>query len=287
MNLSWKIGLMGFFWHFATQSSSSQQQVFSCPSPLTASVYGFRLTSFASHDEVITIPSRSDLKAAQGDAKDGSTSDAAEKSGATFTMPPLKPRGFAAPFLKTWAFVKLFMFSMDEFREYMAPKVETARARSRVAYLLLRMMLFLDSVFRGVAQVVFADNPISGMIIAGAMIGVNPWTGICALFGTLSSTFMGELLQLNYSKIRQGLFGAQSSHSGQCVVHNRTGLTIWSMPLQFLFSPQGYNGYLVGAGISVFIKSPWNWLLVILIVLFGGFSTILVRFSFTHTFSQY
>jgi urea transporter len=97
---------------------------------------------------------------------------------------------------------------MEEYRSWWVPQLEHSLHNSQqFLYLCIRIALFFDSVFRGVGQVVFADNPISGMIIAGVMIGVSPWTGICALFGTIASTFMAEVLHLDYTKIRQGLFG--------------------------------------------------------------------------------
>ncbi|UJR20485.1 hypothetical protein I4U23_023613 [Adineta vaga] len=68
-------------------------------------------------------------------------------------------------------------------------------------------LIFFDSVFRGISQVMFANNPLSGIIITiGLFIG-NWELALYALLGTTVSTFTAHVLGFNMSAIRSGLYG--------------------------------------------------------------------------------
>ena len=66
---------------------------------------------------------------------------------------------------------------------------------------------FVDWVLRGIGQVVFQNNPISGAVIL-AGIFYNSWIyGIACLFGTMISTATALLFKADRSLIKNGLFG--------------------------------------------------------------------------------
>ncbi|XP_047425493.1 urea transporter 2-like isoform X2 [Mugil cephalus] len=90
----------------------------------------------------------------------------------------------------------------------------------------------LDSLFRGVAQVMFVNNPLSGLLIAAGLFLQNPWWAVNGLLGTLVSTVSAMLLGQNREAIAAGL--------------------------------HGYNGTLVGMVTAVFsTKGNWYWWLLL------------------------
>jgi urea transporter len=66
---------------------------------------------------------------------------------------------------------------------------------------------FIDWVLRGIAQVVFQNNPVSGAVILAAIF-YNSWIyGITCLFGTMISTATALLFKADKGLIKDGLFG--------------------------------------------------------------------------------
>ncbi|XP_069780338.1 urea transporter 2-like isoform X2 [Narcine bancroftii] len=91
---------------------------------------------------------------------------------------------------------------------------------------------FLDWNLRGIAQVMFVNNSISGIIILAGLIMQNPWWALNAFVGNVLSTLAAVLLGQNRSKIATGL--------------------------------HGYNGNLVGLLLAVFSnKGDWYWWLLL------------------------
>uniref|UniRef100_A0A3P8U0P3 Urea transporter n=1 Tax=Amphiprion percula TaxID=161767 RepID=A0A3P8U0P3_AMPPE len=85
-----------------------------------------------------------------------------------------------------------------------------------------------DCVFRGVAQVMFVNNPLSGLLIVVGLFLQNPWWALNGLLGTLVSTVSAFMLGQNREAISVGFYG--------------------------------YNGTLVGILIAVFsAKGSWYW----------------------------
>lgn len=66
---------------------------------------------------------------------------------------------------------------------------------------------FVDWCLRGIGQVVFQNNPVSGLIILGALFFNSPIYGAIAVFGVVISTATAVLLQADKGLIRDGLFG--------------------------------------------------------------------------------
>ena len=66
---------------------------------------------------------------------------------------------------------------------------------------------FIDWVLRGIGQVVFQNNPLSGAVILSGIF-YNSWIyGTACLFGTMISTVTALLLKADKGMIKDGLFG--------------------------------------------------------------------------------
>ncbi|XP_053557033.1 urea transporter 1 isoform X1 [Bombina bombina] len=90
---------------------------------------------------------------------------------------------------------------------------------------------FIDWVLRGTSQVMFVNNPISGLIIVAGLFLQNRWWAITGCLGTIVSTLTALILSQDRSAIAAGL--------------------------------HGYNGILVGLLMAVFSsKSDWYWWLL-------------------------
>jgi urea transporter len=102
---------------------------------------------------------------------------------------------------------------------------------------------FVDSCLRGVGQVCFMNNPVTGLLILVAMFVAEPWLGFAGALGLVVSTGAALVIGMDRGAIRAGLFG--------------------------------FNGILVGAGLSLFLQPDWDLLVMVWIVLGAFLSTIL------------
>uniref|UniRef100_UPI0037E788AD urea transporter 2 isoform X1 n=2 Tax=Semicossyphus pulcher TaxID=241346 RepID=UPI0037E788AD len=94
------------------------------------------------------------------------------------------------------------------------------------------LLQLLDWVLRGAAQVMFVNNPLSGLIIFGGLILQNYWWALNGFVGTLFATISALILQQSRGAIAAGLYG--------------------------------YNGILVGLLMAVFSKAGnWYWWLLL------------------------
>lgn len=90
----------------------------------------------------------------------------------------------------------------------------------------------LDWVLRGVAQVMFVNNPVSGLLIATGLLLQNPWWALNGLVGTLVATLSALMFGYQREAVSAGL--------------------------------HGYNGTLVGMLMAVFsAKEAWYWWLLL------------------------
>ncbi|KAM8886112.1 urea transporter 2 [Spinachia spinachia] len=94
------------------------------------------------------------------------------------------------------------------------------------------LLQLLDWVLRGAAQVMFVNNPLSGLIIFAGLILQNYWWALNGFVGTLFATISALILRQNRGAIASGLYG--------------------------------YNGILVGLLMAVFSnKGNWYWWLLL------------------------
>lgn len=103
---------------------------------------------------------------------------------------------------------------------------------------------YIDYNLRGSGQVIFCNNPVSGLFILAAIFYGVPWLGVCATLGLVSATQTARFLGFNKGAIRAGLFG--------------------------------YNGVLVGAALGTFLADgSWSYSTAIAIAVMSAFSTVL------------
>ncbi|XP_005372916.1 PREDICTED: urea transporter 1 isoform X1 [Chinchilla lanigera] len=76
------------------------------------------------------------------------------------------------------------------------------------------VLQFIDWVLRGVSQVVFVSNPISGILIVLGLLVQNPWWALNGCVGTVVSTLTALLLSQDRSAIAAGLHGYNATLLG-------------------------------------------------------------------------
>ncbi|CAN8219945.1 unnamed protein product, partial [Coccothraustes coccothraustes] len=94
----------------------------------------------------------------------------------------------------------------------------------------------LDWVLRGISQVMFVNNPLTGLVILTGLLLQNPWWTLTGCVGTVVSTLTALILGQDRSAIAAGLYG--------------------------------YNGVLVGLLMAVFSADvDYNWWLLLPVAL--------------------
>ena len=104
-------------------------------------------------------------------------------------------------------------------------------------------LAFVDSCLRGIGQVCFMNNPITGLAILVGMFVAEAWLGFAGALGLVVSTLTAIFIGMDRGAIRAGLFG--------------------------------FNGVLVGAGFSLFLEPDWSGVVMIWIVVGAFFSTVI------------
>ncbi|XP_071586907.1 urea transporter 2-like [Heliangelus exortis] len=95
---------------------------------------------------------------------------------------------------------------------------------------------FTDWVLRGISQVIFVNNPLSGLIVIAGFLVQSPWLTLTGCLGTVVSTLTALILGQDRSAIAAGL--------------------------------HGYNGVLVGLLMAVFsAKEDYYWWLLLPVAL--------------------
>ncbi|KFQ70743.1 Urea transporter 2, partial [Phaethon lepturus] len=95
---------------------------------------------------------------------------------------------------------------------------------------------FIDWVLRGISQVMFVNNPLSGLIVVAGFLVQNPWWTLTGCLGTVVSTLTALMLGQDGSAIAAGLYG--------------------------------YNGVLVGLLMAIFsAKGDYHWWLLLPVAL--------------------
>ncbi|XP_008824139.2 urea transporter 1 isoform X2 [Nannospalax galili] len=76
------------------------------------------------------------------------------------------------------------------------------------------VLQFIDWTLRGISQVVFVNNPISGILILVGLLVQNPWWALTGCVGTVVSTLTALLLSQERSAIAAGLQGYNATLVG-------------------------------------------------------------------------
>lgn len=101
---------------------------------------------------------------------------------------------------------------------------------------------FVDTLLRGCGQVMFQNNPLTGLLILVGIFVNSALLGLAGLIGLFVSTLVAMLLRADSSMIRAGLFG--------------------------------FNGILVGIGLAFFLT--WSPLLVVYIIIAAILSAVVM-----------
>jgi urea transporter len=101
---------------------------------------------------------------------------------------------------------------------------------------------FVDTLLRGTGQVMFQNNPITGLLFLVGIFYNSYQLGIAGVIGLLSSTLAAIVLAADRNLVRAGLFG--------------------------------YNGVLTGIAIAFFVRLEWTPVLVVYIILGAVLSTV-------------
>lgn len=86
-----------------------------------------------------------------------------------------------------------------------------------------KILNFVDSVFRGIGQVMFQNNTYAGLLFLCGIFYNSLLFGSTALLGTVISTATAQLLRVNNSQIKDGLYGFNGTLSA-------IGLTFFLQP---------------------------------------------------------
>lgn len=73
---------------------------------------------------------------------------------------------------------------------------------------------FLDSVCRGCGQVMFQNNPITGLLFFAGIFYNSVTLGVCAVLGTMASTLTAHILGADKGCIKAGLYGFNGTLAG-------------------------------------------------------------------------
>ncbi|HBB30491.1 MAG TPA: urea transporter [Cyanobacteria bacterium UBA8803] len=110
------------------------------------------------------------------------------------------------------------------------------------------LLNFVNATLRGIGQVIFINNPVSGLLILVAMFLQSTWLGLMGLLGTAAATLSAIAFKLDRGMIQNGIFGL--------------------------------NGLLVGASLGFFGlpgNGAWNPVWVIATILLSALTTVVMQ----------
>lgn len=101
---------------------------------------------------------------------------------------------------------------------------------------------FVEYCLRGVGQVMFMNNPLTGLLVLVAAWTFDPWLGFGGTLGLVVSTLVALLLGFDRAAIHAGLYG--------------------------------FNGVLCGLALATFLAPPWDGVATVWIVVVSAGSSI-------------
>ena len=103
-------------------------------------------------------------------------------------------------------------------------------------------LAFVESCLRGVGQVMFMNNPVTGLLVLVAAWIHDPWLGFGGTLGVAVSTLVAMLLGFDRGAVRAGLFG--------------------------------FNGVLCGLALATFLSPAWDGVSTVWIVVVSAGSSV-------------
>ena len=103
-------------------------------------------------------------------------------------------------------------------------------------------LAFAESCLRGVGQVMFMNNPLTGLLVLLAAWTYDPWLGFGGTVGVAVSTLVALLMGFDRDAVHAGLFG--------------------------------FNGVLCGLALATFLAPPWDGVSTVWIVVVSAGSSL-------------
>ncbi|XP_030781967.1 urea transporter 1 isoform X3 [Rhinopithecus roxellana] len=113
------------------------------------------------------------------------------------------------------------------------------------------VLQFIDWILRGISQVVFVNNPISGILILVGLLFQNPWWALTGWLGTVVSTLMALLLSQDRGDYFWWLLLPVCAMSMTCPIFSsalNSMLSKWDLPVFTLPFNMALSMYLSATG---------------------------------------
>lgn len=121
------------------------------------------------------------------------------------------------------------------------------------------LLSFIDAYFRGWGQVVFQNNPLTGMLIAVAMLIQDRWIGLVGVWACVAATAFAKVLGLNPGAYQAGLFGYNSVLVGLALgTFDTAAIGAWSPAILGPVTVLSCFSVLVTVALSNVLAGKWG-----------------------------
>ncbi len=120
---------------------------------------------------------------------------------------------------------------------------------------------FVNYNLRGIGQVIFVNNPVSGLLILVALFLQSPWVAFMGLLGVVASTITAILFKLDRDSIRNGIFGYNGLLVGAALgtfglSGNGAGNPLWAIAVFCIAALTTVMMKVAGVWFVTLVKSP-------------------------------
>ncbi len=120
---------------------------------------------------------------------------------------------------------------------------------------------FINYNLRGIGQVIFVNNPVSGLLILIALLIQSPWVALLGLLGVVASTVTAILLKLDRDSLRNGIFGYNGLLVGAALgtfgsAGNGIGNPLWAIAVICIAALTTLMMKVAGLWFVTIVKSP-------------------------------
>jgi len=131
---------------------------------------------------------------------------------------------------------------------------------------------FLNASLRGIGQVAFANNPISGLLIILAVFIQLPWAALMMMVGVVAATLTAYRINIDRPSIRNGIFGFNGTLIGLALGTfgswgNGSGSLLWVLAIAICAALSTVLMKHLGLWMAVHLKLPSMGVPFILITL--------------------
>jgi urea transporter/Ca2+-binding EF-hand superfamily protein len=120
---------------------------------------------------------------------------------------------------------------------------------------------FINYNLRGIGQVIFVNNPVSGLLILVALFLQSPWVAFLGLLGVVASTVTAIWLKLDRDSLRNGIFGYNGLLVGAALgtfglPGNGAGNPLWAIAVLCIAALTTVMMKVAGVWFVTLVKSP-------------------------------